>query len=83
MVYLEALIMEVNATKDFEVGVEWVAAGKYSFFGDDEGIIGGAFRKDGLNTNLPDITDPGLPKPEGFSMGLISERSDFSSPTAC
>ncbi|MEN8232037.1 MAG: type II secretion system secretin GspD [Thermodesulfobacteriota bacterium] len=71
MVYLEALIMEVNATKDFSVGVEWVAAGKYSFFGDDEGIIGGAFRKE--TSNLPDITDPSLPQPEGFSMGLFSE----------
>ena len=27
MVYLEALIMEVNADKSFDVGVEWVAAG--------------------------------------------------------
>jgi general secretion pathway protein D len=73
MVYLEALIMEVNAEKDFSVGVEWVAAGKYNFFGDDEGVIGGAFRRESTSSNLPDITNPSLPNPKGFSMGVFSE----------
>ena len=40
MVYLEALIMEVDADKNFEVGVEWAGAGSFS---DDTGKLLGAF----------------------------------------
>ncbi len=70
MVYLEALIMEVKADKDFSVGVEWVGAGKYNFFGDDAGLIYGGYRA-GDNSSLPDPANPSLPK--GFSMGVFSE----------
>jgi general secretion pathway protein D len=70
MVYLEALIMEVNAEKDFEVGVEWVGAFKYNFFGDDEGLAFGSYRA-GDNSNIPGIANPNTPK--GLTMGVISE----------
>jgi len=70
MVYLEALIMEVNAEKDFEVGVEWVGAFKYNFFGDDEGLVFGSYRA-GDNSRVPTPESPNTPK--GFTMGLISE----------
>ncbi len=40
MVYLEALIMEVDADKNFEVGVEWASAGAFS---DGTGKLLGAF----------------------------------------
>jgi general secretion pathway protein D len=70
MVYLEALIMEVNAEKDFEVGVEWVGAFKYNFFGDDEGLAFGSYRA-GDNSNIPSIANPNTPK--GLTMGVISE----------
>ncbi len=40
MVYLEALILEVNTTKDFEVGVEWALGGKFS---DDTGSLAAGF----------------------------------------
>jgi len=67
MVYLEALIMEVNANKDFAVGVEWVGAFTY---GDDKGIVFGGSRG-GDNSALPSLENPTLPK--GFSMGLIND----------
>ncbi len=70
MVYLEALIMEVNAEKDFEVGVEWVGAFEQSFFGDDQGVVFGGYRSSDQSV-LPSFEDPSLPK--GFSMGMISE----------
>ena len=70
MVYLEALIMEVNAEKDFEVGVEWVGAFKYNFFGDDEGLVFGSYRG-GDDSRIPSFDNPNTPK--GFTMGMISE----------
>ncbi len=70
MVYLEALIMEVNAEKTFEVGVEWVGAFKYNFFGTDEGLVFGSYRA-GDSSRIPSPNSPSTPK--GFTMGVISE----------
>ncbi len=67
MVYLEALIMEVNAEKDFSVGVEWVGGATY---GNDDGLIFGGSRA-GDNSNLPSLENPSLPR--GFSMGLVND----------
>ena len=75
MVYLEALIMEVNTDKDFEVGVEWVGASKQNIIGSDEGLVYGGYRA-GDSSNLPDPTDPSLPK--GFSMGVFSEPIEIN-----
>ena len=75
MVYLEALIMEVNAEKDFEVGVEWVGAFKYNFFGDDEGLVFGGYRP-GDSPNIPSLENPSLSK--GFTMGVISEYIEIN-----
>lgn len=51
MVYLEALIMEVDADKNFEVGVEWAAGGTYS---DGTGkVLSGFSGADGF-TNIVD-----------------------------
>jgi general secretion pathway protein D len=75
MVYLEALIMEVNADRDFEVGVEWVGAFKQSFFGDDEGAVFGGYRA-GDQSSLPSLENPTLPK--GFTMGMISEYIEIN-----
>ena len=75
MVYLEALIMEVKANKDFSVGVEWVGAGEYNVFGDDAGLIYGGYRS-GDSSSLPDPANPSLPK--GFSMGVFSEPIEIN-----
>ena len=75
MVYLEALIMEVNAEKDFAVGVEWVGGFTY---GNDKGIVfGGSRNADG--SSLPSLDNPSLPK--GFSMGLVNEFIEINGQT--
>ncbi len=68
MVYLEALIMEVDADKSFEVGVEWAFGGSFS---DDTGTVAGGFSGasgfgllDGINADNPDLGS-------GFSLGLL------------
>jgi general secretion pathway protein D len=71
MVYIEALIMEVKADKDFRIGVEWR-------IGDDDigtyqgNTVGGfaASRPTGL---LPDPTSATLTPLDGFSLGVLGE----------
>jgi general secretion pathway protein D len=75
MVYLEALIMEVNATKDFAVGVEWIGGFTY---GNDNGIVFGGSRG-GDSSVLPSLENPTLPK--GFSMGLVNEFIEINGQT--
>jgi general secretion pathway protein D len=79
MVYLEALIMEVNANKDFTLGVEWSGL-------KDTGSVNGisnsgsaAFISSGTGTIMPSTTTStigstsaaSLSFPNGFSMGII------------
>jgi general secretion pathway protein D len=75
MVYIEALIMEVNAEKDFAVGVEWVGAAVY---GNDSGLVFGGSRG-GDNSVLPGLDDPSLP--QGFSLGVINELIEINGQT--
>ncbi len=73
MVYLEALIMEVDSTRDFEVGVQWVAGGTFS---DGTGQLATGFSGasgsaaygflGGINSD-----DPSLP--DGFSLGVLKQ----------
>jgi general secretion pathway protein D len=46
MVYIEALIMEVNAEKSFDLGTEWVVGDDVSLAQDRQGIVGGGFTTD-------------------------------------
>ncbi|HQL00018.1 MAG TPA: type II secretion system secretin GspD [Smithellaceae bacterium] len=76
MVYIEALIMEVNATKDFNLGVEWRGvkdtgsitgfdnARSAGFIGSGTGLLPSA-------TAIADTTLSALAFPSGFSMGII------------
>jgi general secretion pathway protein D len=75
MVYLEALIMEVNADKDFRVGVEWVGGFSY---GDNDGIVFGGSRG-GDSSNIPSLENPTLPT--GISMGLINNFIEINGQT--
>ena len=70
MVYLEALIMEVDTTKNFEVGVKWITGGTFDdgtgqlvsgFTSDDFKVLGGI-----------DGEDPSL-LPSGFSFGVLKQ----------
>ena len=75
MVYMEALIMEVNAEKDFSVGVEWIGGFAY---GEDQGIVFGGSRG-GDSSNLPSLENPNLPK--GLTMGVINKFIEINGQT--
>ncbi|UCD89894.1 MAG: type II secretion system protein GspD, partial [Desulfobacterales bacterium] len=70
MVYIESLIMEVNVEKDFNLGVEWQAAGKTKIDNKDA-AIGGAFKQE--SSLLPTAPVSTLPFSTGFSLGVFSE----------
>ena len=71
MVYLEALIMEVDTDKTFDVGVQWIAGG---VFADETGrVISGFSGESGYNLieGITSADDPGLAS--GFSLGVLKE----------
>ena len=65
MVYIEALIMEVDMEKSLDIGVDWSIFGKTSIDG-KETAVGGGFRK-GVSI-LPDELLKG-----GLTLGVLSE----------
>jgi general secretion pathway protein D len=70
MVYIEALIMEVNTNKDFKLGVEWSGL---KDTGSVDGISGSgsaAFISSGTGV-IPSTISSTLAFPSGFSMGII------------
>jgi general secretion pathway protein D len=73
MVYLEGLIMEVNANKSFGVGVEWSALNKVgiSEVSDLGGTSVGAVGFRGASI-IPQVNSSGtISMPSGFSLGVI------------
>lgn len=80
MVYIEALIMEVNANRSFELGTEWVVGDDVDLNSDRQGIVGGGFTKDRGDSSLifsPDgSVAPALAS--GFSMGLFGEAVEIA-----
>jgi general secretion pathway protein D len=77
MVYIEALIMEVNTTKDFKLGVEWsgvkdtgqvngmTGSGSAAFVSSGTGVLSG------LTATLDAAGKTVLGFPSGFSMGIL------------
>ena len=68
MVYIEALIMEVNVDKGFKIGAEWVGGEKFKSGGSK--VYGGGFTSAGI---LPDPTTGAISYPPGFSLGVFGE----------
>ncbi|MBL4903036.1 MAG: type II secretion system secretin GspD [Desulfocapsa sp.] len=71
MVYLEALILEVNTDTSFEVGVKWIGAGAYN---DGTGaLLTGWGGSDGFSLDdaigSGDVASVG----QGFTMGLLQQ----------
>ncbi len=68
MVYLEALIMEVSATKNFDVGVEWVAGGMSSSGRGQvvSGFNNGTSLLGGINATTPSLAS-------GFTLGFLNQ----------
>jgi general secretion pathway protein D len=75
MVYLEALIMEVQADKEFAVGVEWRGAESIN---SGDGLIFGASRP-GDSSVVPDVDNPNLPK--GLAVGFITDTIEINGVT--
>jgi general secretion pathway protein D len=75
MVYIEALIMEVDVDKEFRLGVEWLGMEDFTY----QGRKGGAFSGSGGAGGIGDYsgikglsgTPPTLPS--GFSLGVVGE----------
>ena len=83
MVYIEALIMEVNVDKEFDVGVEWSAASSYS---NGSGAVFGGFplsgRTDGNVNPAGGYNSKGeFSSPKGFSLGVIKEGIEIGGVT--
>ena len=74
MVYIEALIMEVNVDKNFQLGVEWKAAKSVSAGGKDGAIFGGS-SSSGFKT-ITGLAAGTLPA--GFSLGVIGEAIEIA-----
>lgn len=80
MVYIEALIMEVNAEKSFDLGTEWQVGDTVSLNNDRHGVAGGGFKTDDSNISL--TAGPGgnlIPAmPAGFAMGVFGEAVNIA-----
>ncbi|MCB2148026.1 MAG: type II secretion system secretin GspD [Deltaproteobacteria bacterium] len=76
MVYIEALIMEVNASKSFDLGTEWIVGDDVSLNEGRQGVVGGGFATDESNLSLLRSTTPSLAS--GFSLGLVGEAITIS-----
>ncbi len=74
MVYIEALIMEVSVTKNFNVGVEWRGlkdTGSVTGLGENATSVGMAgFTGESVIPQI-DATTGAVKMPSGFSMGII------------
>jgi general secretion pathway protein D len=77
MVYIEALIMEVNIDKDFNIGAEWTA-GDYISKGRTK-IGAGSFRGD--SSMISTTSSGGITLPKGFSVGILGEAISIGSLT--
>jgi len=78
MVYIEALIMEVDVDKDFRLGTEWILGGEAKHY-NREAFYGSGFSAGGFGGD-PGTIGTGLAAagvgslPPGFSLGLIGEN---------
>jgi len=73
MVYIESLIMEVNANKQFNVGTRWVVGGEVSY-GGRPGAVGGGFDTSGLIDSTTGIINPlATVAGAGLSLGTFAK----------
>jgi len=72
MVYIEALIMEVDMNKSLNIGIDWAAFGKTSIGGNDT-VVGGGFASG--------FAGPGDLLKGGLTLGLLSGSIDIAGVT--
>ncbi|MCK5071413.1 MAG: type II secretion system protein GspD, partial [Desulfocapsa sp.] len=71
MVYLEALILEVDMDSQFDVGVKWIGAGSYN---DNTGaVLGGWGGEQGFAMGDAVGSDPNAAVAQGFALGVIKQ----------
>ena len=75
MVYIEALIMEVNVNKNFQLGVEWEGAKDFSYNGKQGAAFAGS-SSSGFSNFANLATKAALPA--GFSLGVIGEAIEIA-----
>jgi general secretion pathway protein D len=73
MVYLEALIMEVNVDKEFRLGVEWLGMEDFTYSGSKEGGFFAGSGGIGDYGNIQGISEVPPSLPSGFSLGVFGE----------
>ncbi len=72
MVYLEALIMEVQVNKDFKIGVEWGGSGTYN---DETGTLFSGFSGNATTPYgvIKGMTSDPAVLPAGFAFGVLQK----------
>jgi general secretion pathway protein D len=75
MVYIEALIMEVNVDKEFRLGVEWLGMEDFTYQERKGGYFAGSGGAGGAGDYSGIKGLAGIPPslPSGFSMGVVGE----------
>lgn len=77
MVYIESLIMEVNAERDFELGTEWIAGGEVNISGEQGAVTGGYSGSNDYGDISSAVEAAGTGSlallPGGFSLGAFGE----------
>jgi len=75
MVYIEALIMEVNVDKEFRLGVEWLGMEDFTYHGRKGGYFAGSGGAGGVGDYSGITGLAGIPPslPSGFSLGVVGE----------
>jgi general secretion pathway protein D len=71
MVYIEALIMEVNVDKDFKLGVEWLGMEDFTYHGRKGGLFAGSGGAGGVGDYSGIKGLAGGTLPSGFSLGVV------------
>ncbi|AQV00332.1 type II secretion system secretin GspD [Desulfococcus multivorans] len=83
MVYIEALIMEVDVTKGFGIGTEWIAGGKVGYGSGKDAWVGGGWSGGGdspysiLGGIAGAAATGAVGLPQGFSMGVFGETIEI------
>jgi general secretion pathway protein D len=80
MVYLEALIMEVNAAKSFKLGVEWQGANTVSYDGKTGAYVGGISGDKGSYSIAQGLL-AGKGLPSGLSFGVVGQMINVATTT--
>ncbi len=75
MVYIEALIMEVDAREDLSIGVEWTAVGETQI-GGKPAAVGGGFVNAVGQSALPALVSGVLSS--GFSLGVFTKAIEIA-----